>query len=65
MEQIVFREDPLANFRTASTYQEKLAVIHDALRRRCPGIDRISIALYDLKTQTLKPLSRLHSNKAH
>ncbi len=54
MEQIVFREDPLANFRTASTYQEKLAVIHDALRRRCPGIDRISIALYDLKTQTLK-----------
>lgn len=54
MEQIVFREDPLSALDTASTYQEKLAVVHDALRKRCPGVDRVSVALYDKQTQTLK-----------
>ena len=54
MEQIVFREDPLARLGTASTYQEQLAVVHDVLQKRCPGIDRISIGLYDIKTHTLK-----------
>jgi HD-GYP domain-containing protein (c-di-GMP phosphodiesterase class II) len=53
MENIVFREDPLADLKTASTYQDKLTVVHDALKKRCSGIDRISIALYDDKTQSL------------
>ena len=54
MDQIVFREDPLLRLNTASTYQEKLSLVHDALKKRCPGIDRISVALYDEKTRTLK-----------
>jgi HD-GYP domain-containing protein (c-di-GMP phosphodiesterase class II) len=54
MEQIVFRKDPLAGFASASTYQGKLTVVHDVLKKRCQGIDRISIALYDNQTQTLK-----------
>ncbi len=54
MEQIVFREDPLARLGTASTYQEQLTVVHEVLQKRCPGIDRISIALYDIKTHSLK-----------
>lgn len=54
MEQIVFREDPLAKLGTASTYQEQLSVVHDVLKQRCPGIDRISIALHDLQTHSLK-----------
>jgi HD-GYP domain-containing protein (c-di-GMP phosphodiesterase class II) len=53
MYNIVFREDPLAELKTASTYQKKLAVVHEVLKKRCPGIDRISIALYDTKTQSL------------
>ncbi len=54
MEQIVFQEDPLAKLETASTYQEQLTIIHDVLKKRCSGIDRISIALYDLQTHSLK-----------
>jgi len=54
MEQIVFREDPLSRFDAATTYQEKLSIVHETLKRRCPGIDRISVALYDEYTTTLK-----------
>ena len=54
MERIVFREDPLARLGTASTYQEKLTIVHDVLKKRCSGIDRISIALYDNQTHSLK-----------
>ena len=54
MEPIVFREDPLAQLATASTYQGKLAFIHDVLKKRCSGIDRISVALYDQPTHSLK-----------
>jgi len=54
MQQVVFREDPLARLNTASTYREQLAVVHNVLQKRCPGIDRISIALYDIKTHSLK-----------
>ena len=53
MDNIIFREDPLADLKTASSYQEKLAIVHRVLKKRCPGIDRISIALYDTKTQSL------------
>jgi HD-GYP domain-containing protein (c-di-GMP phosphodiesterase class II) len=54
MEQVVFCEDPLAKLTDASTYQAKLAVVHETLRKSCPGIDRISIALYDNPSRTLK-----------
>jgi len=54
MEQIVFREDPLARLGTASTYQQQLSVVHEVLKKRCPGVDRVSIALYDIQTHTLK-----------
>jgi HD-GYP domain-containing protein (c-di-GMP phosphodiesterase class II) len=53
MYNVVFREDPLAELKTATTYQDRLAVVHEFLKKRCPGIDRISIALYDTKTQSL------------
>jgi len=54
MDQVVFREDPLSRLDTASTYQEKLSHVHRALKKRCPGIDRVSVALYDVKARTLK-----------
>jgi HD-GYP domain-containing protein (c-di-GMP phosphodiesterase class II) len=54
MEQVVFRQDPLASLDDASTYQDKLAIIYVALKNRCSGIDRISIALYDNQTHALK-----------
>ena len=54
MQQIVFREDPLSSLNTASTYQEKLSRVHAALKKRCPGVARVSVALYDEKTKTLK-----------
>ena len=54
MEPIVFREDSLARLAVASTYQAKLAVIHEVLQKRCSGIDRISVALYDKLTLSLK-----------
>lgn len=54
MEPIVFREDPLARLDDASTYQDKLTIVHDVLQKRCPGIDRISVALYDNQTNSLK-----------
>ena len=34
MSNIVFRKDPLAELKTASTYQEKLAVVHEVLKKR-------------------------------
>ena len=54
MEQVVFREDSLAKLATVSTYQGKLVVVHDVLKMRCQGIDRISVALYDKQTHSLK-----------
>lgn len=54
MQQVIFREDPLAKLANTSTYQGKLAVVHDVLKQRCPGVDRISVALYDDQTHSLK-----------
>ncbi len=53
MAQILFHEDPLVRLETAPTFQEKLSVVHDVLKKRCSGIDRISIALYDNQTHSL------------
>ena len=54
MEQVVFSEDPLAKLADASTYQAKLTVVHETLKRSCSGIDRVSIALYDNQSHALK-----------
>jgi HD-GYP domain-containing protein (c-di-GMP phosphodiesterase class II) len=54
MERIVFCDDSLARLEDASTYQEKLSLIYGVLKKRCPGIDRISVALYDNQTRALK-----------
>lgn len=54
MEKLVFRDSPLARLGTASTYQEQLTIVHDVLKDRCSGIDRISIALFDVPTRFLK-----------
>lgn len=54
MESVLFREDALSGLATAGTCQEKLTVVHDVLKQRCPGIDRISVALYDRPTKSLK-----------
>ncbi len=54
MEQVVFCEDPLAGFADASTYQAKLTFVHETLKKSCPGVDRVSIALYDNQARKLK-----------
>ena len=54
MEPMVIRENPLAGLYAAGTHSEKLALIHRILRERCHGVDRISIALYDPRTETLR-----------
>ncbi len=54
MESVIFHEDALSGLATAGTCQEKLVVVHDVLKERCQGIDRISLALYDRSTKTLK-----------
>ena len=54
MESMVFHEDPLDGLATASTYQKKLTVVHDVLKKRFSGIDRVSVALYDNQTESLK-----------
>lgn len=64
MEQIVFREDPLCKIDDAGTYQEKLAVVHEALKKKCPGIDRISVALYDSQTNALKTFIASPANES-
>ncbi|MDH3998527.1 MAG: HD domain-containing protein [Desulfuromonadales bacterium] len=54
MEPVSFRESPLAGLASARTFQEKLLLLHQALKLRCSGIDRISVALYDDKTTMVK-----------
>ena len=54
MDRAVFRLDPLAELGSAKTYQEQLSIVHKVLLGRCPGIDRISVALYDFQTHSLK-----------
>ncbi len=54
MEQIVPHDDPFAGLAKATTFDERLAMVHDELRHRCPGVARIAVALHDSKTATLK-----------
>lgn len=64
MEQIVFREDPLCKIEDVGTYQEKLAVVHETLLKKCQGIDRISVALYDNQTNSLKTFIASPANQS-
>ncbi|MCM2264414.1 MAG: HD domain-containing protein, partial [Desulfuromonadales bacterium] len=36
------------------TFRERLAIVHDELRRRCPGVARMAVALHDRQTGLLK-----------
>ena len=54
MEQIVMRDDPFAALAKATTFAERLSIVHAEIRRRCPGVARIAVALHDPKTTILK-----------
>lgn len=54
METIEHYANPLARLYHWQTHQEKLANVHEVLRERCAGIDRIAVALYDAETRILK-----------
>jgi len=54
MEQMVIREDPLAGLTGAETFSERLNIVHAELRRRCPGAERLAVALYDRQVGVLK-----------
>ena len=57
MEQIVMRDDPFAALAKATTFAERLSIVHAEIRRRCPGVARIAVALHDPKTTILKTFS--------
>ncbi len=54
MEQLVMRDDPMAGLAAATTFNERLNIVHAELRRRCPGNNRLAVALHDKQTGTLK-----------
>jgi len=54
MDQLICCDDPLAGLAGAATFGERLAIIHAELRRRCPGVARMAVALYDPASGMLK-----------
>lgn len=54
MDQVVMHDDPFAGLAKATTFVERLSIVHAEVRRRCPGVARIAVALHDPKTATLK-----------
>ncbi|NJC88064.1 MAG: HD-GYP domain-containing protein [Desulfuromonas sp.] len=54
MDQISIHDDPLSGLATAKTFRERLAIVHEELRRRCPGVARMAVALHDRQTGLLK-----------
>src|SRR5512145_627864 len=54
MDRIFFHDDPLSGLTEVATFRERLAHVHNALRHRCPGIDRMAIALHDRQSGMLK-----------
>lgn len=47
-------DDPLSGLSVAGTFRERLAIVHAELRRRCPGLDRMAVALHDRRDGLLK-----------
>lgn len=54
MDRIFIHDDPLFGLATAKTFREQLAIVHEELRRRCPGVGRMAVALHDRQTGLLK-----------
>lgn len=61
MEKIILFDDPLSGLAGAATFQERLALVHAELCRRCPGVARMAVAVHDrhsglLRTYAASPL---------
>jgi len=54
MKPVSYTEDPLAALSGRGPMGERLETIHRALRRQLDFVDRIAVAVYDDKTDTLK-----------
>jgi HD-GYP domain-containing protein (c-di-GMP phosphodiesterase class II) len=54
LEKLITLTDPLAGLARFRTHQEKLELVHSVLLKRCHGIDRISVAIFDKQTDRLK-----------
>jgi HD-GYP domain-containing protein (c-di-GMP phosphodiesterase class II) len=54
MADFFLHEDRLGSLNRGLTLSEKLKAIHGELRARHPFVDRIAVAVYDAKTDTLK-----------
>ena len=54
MNQLFIHDDPLSGLAKAATFRERLFIVHQELRRRCPGIDRMAVALHDALTGVVK-----------
>lgn len=54
MERLLLGDDPLAGLATAATFQGRLNTVHEELRRRCPGVARVAVALHDRQTGLLR-----------
>lgn len=54
MKQVVLLDDPLAGLAKAENFGERLAIVHAELLQRCPGVERLAVALHDRKTGVLK-----------
>ncbi|TLM65746.1 MAG: HD domain-containing protein [Deltaproteobacteria bacterium] len=54
MEPIAFPDDPLSGLAETTTFGARLALVHAELRRRCPGVARMAVALHDRATGLLK-----------
>jgi HD-GYP domain-containing protein (c-di-GMP phosphodiesterase class II) len=54
MEQMRVCDDPLAGLASAATFNQRLAMVHAELQRRCPGVERMAVALHDRQTGLLK-----------
>jgi HD-GYP domain-containing protein (c-di-GMP phosphodiesterase class II) len=52
--QVVERPDELSQLNKILSLNKKLEVIHGSIRKRFSGVDRIAVALYDLKSNLLK-----------
>jgi len=54
VERLTICDDPLAGLGDALTFNERLAIVHAELRRRCPGVERMAVALHDPQTGMMK-----------
>lgn len=51
---IALLDEPLAGLSATTTFSGRLVCVHEALRLRCPGVDRMAVALHDHQTGMLR-----------